>query len=187
MKNLKKPGRNGASSIFTTLSRNLGKVESFLARENNFSMKRFSGFVRFTNGPFRQNWIKGGAVFLIAAGLGAGCGKKSEQTTSTTPSQTNAEASSQPPAAPANQPNQTPQPLTQAIQPAPQRTAAAPASGEPDLSSLNRALRSWILANRRPPKSFDDFAATAGVPIPSAPTGKKYVIGGNMHIQLVNQ
>lgn len=125
-------------------------------------------------------------MFFTAATLCAGCGKKSEQAAPPTP-QASADATSQPTAAPANQAVNT-QPATQAAQPASQRTTAdsAPA-GAPDLDSLNRALRSWILANRRPPKSFDDFAASAGVPIPPAPAGKKYVIGGNMHIQIVNQ
>jgi len=68
--------------------------------------------------------------------------------------------------------------------------AAAPAvvaapTGEPDLKDLDRSLLRWILKNRRRPASFEDFAATAGVAIPPAPAGKKYVLAKNMHIQLV--
>lgn len=64
-------------------------------------------------------------------------------------------------------------------------TAAAPAG--PDLAEINRTLIRWIVRNRRPPGSFDEFASSAGAPIPPAPAGKKYIIGGNMHVQLVNQ
>jgi hypothetical protein len=39
-------------------------------------------------------------------------------------------------------------------------------SGEPDLGELNRCLMRWLMANRRRPASFEDFAATAGTPIP---------------------
>jgi hypothetical protein len=37
------------------------------------------------------------------------------------------------------------------------------------------------------PANFDEFAATAGVPIPPPPAGKKYFLAKDMHIQLVNQ
>lgn len=63
---------------------------------------------------------------------------------------------------------------------------AAP-NGEPDLGELNRNLIRWIVRNQRRPANFEDFAATAGVVIPPAPAGKKYVIAKNMHIQLVSQ
>jgi hypothetical protein len=63
---------------------------------------------------------------------------------------------------------------------------AAP-NGEPDLGELNRNLIRWIVRNQRRPANFEDFAATAGVVIPPAPAGKKYVIAKNMHIQLVRQ
>jgi hypothetical protein len=122
--------------------------------------------------------------------LSTGCGKKNEQAAPTAP-QTNVEASAPATTAPANpanpanqtsQANQTPQVANQPKQPA---TAQPP--GEPDLTVINRALRRWVLANRRPPRSFDDFAASAGVPIPPAPPGKKYYLGSDMHVQLVNQ
>ena len=45
----------------------------------------------------------------------------------------------------------------------------------------------WLIANKRRPKDFEDFAATAGVPIPPPPAGKKYAIGKDMHIVLVNR
>ena len=65
-------------------------------------------------------------------------------------------------------------------------TAAQPAAG-PDLGELNRGMIRWIVANRRRPKNFEDFAATANMTIPPPPSGKKYVIDSTMHIQLVNR
>jgi len=63
----------------------------------------------------------------------------------------------------------------------------AASNGEPDLGELNRAMLRWLGRNRRTPANFDDFAATAGVAIPPAPAGKKYVIAKDMHVQLVNK
>jgi len=62
---------------------------------------------------------------------------------------------------------------------------AAPAG--PDLAELNRQLRRWIVSNRRPPKSFEDFAANTTYQIPPPPPGKKYVIDPKMHLLLVNR
>src|SRR5260221_5752984 len=70
-----------------------------------------------------------------------------------------------------------------AVAPAPV-TAQAPAA--PDLRELDRSLMRWMMGNRRPPKNFADFAATAGVGIPPPPAGKKYIIDKTMHIQLVD-
>ncbi len=58
-------------------------------------------------------------------------------------------------------------------------------NSEPDLGELNRGLLRWLMRNHRRPANFEDFAATAGVAIPPAPAGKKYVISKDMHIQLV--
>jgi len=41
--------------------------------------------------------------------------------------------------------------------------------------------------NRRPPKNFEDFAATSGVEIPPPPDGKRYAIDKTMHIILVKR
>ena len=64
-------------------------------------------------------------------------------------------------------------------------TVTATPSVEPDLSELNRELRRWMVRNQRPPKNFEDFAATANVQISPPPPGKKYVIDRQMHVILV--
>ena len=63
---------------------------------------------------------------------------------------------------------------------------ASPA-GQPDLGEMNRALIRWLFGHRRPPANFEEFAATAGIPIPPPPAGQKYIIAKNMHIQLVSK
>jgi hypothetical protein len=113
---------------------------------------------------------------ILVAGIGLmGCGKKPAPASSTpTPAPTDqAAAQSSPGAAPS--------------QPMHPSASGVQSNGEPDLAELNRTLIHWIVRNRRGPSSFQDFASTAGVQIPPPPPGKKYVIGQNMHIQLVNQ
>ena|SRR6185437_12693778 len=105
-------------------------------------------------------------ALMFALGV-TGCGKKGNQ------------QASQP--APIAQPQAQPAAQAQAsTQPAAQQNA------EPDLANINRTLIRWLIRNKRRPTSFEDFAATADTPIPPAPAGKKYVIGANMHVQLVN-
>jgi len=114
------------------------------------------------------------AVFVLAF---AGC-KKAQTTSAPAPETANNQS----------QTDQTPSPASVPTATAP--TTSSPLvtpSGDPDLGALNRTLLRWILSNRRPPRNFDDFAATAGVTIPPSPAGKKYIIGQNMRIQLVNQ
>jgi hypothetical protein len=60
-------------------------------------------------------------------------------------------------------------------------------TGDPDLGELNRAMLRWLMRNRRTPASFEEFSASAGVVIPPAPAGKKYIISKDMHILLVKQ
>ncbi len=71
--------------------------------------------------------------------------------------------------------------------PAKAPAAVAAPNGAPDLAEMDRAMLRWLMSNRRVPSSFEDFAATAGMPIPPAPTGKKYVIAKDMHIHLVSK
>ena len=113
-----------------------------------------------------------GLVFGAAA-LMAGCGKKSEAGGAQSP----AEASKSPSLV-----GTVPDSTTQAN---PQQPPVQ--ANQPDLPELNRAMRRWLMANHRVPANFDEFAATAGVPIPPPPAGKKYVLRKDMHIELVNQ
>jgi hypothetical protein len=71
----------------------------------------------------------------------------------------------------------------------PPATAEAPTqtNSEPNLREIQRTLIRWTMVNHRAPKNFDDFAATAGIPIPPPPAGKKYFIDKTMHVLLVNQ
>lgn len=83
------------------------------------------------------------------------------------------------------------QPATGAPGPGPQvlrqPEAVVQTDGQTDLHALNRCLIRWLIANKRRPKDFADFAATAGVPIPPPPAGKQYAIGKDMHIVLVSR
>jgi hypothetical protein len=59
--------------------------------------------------------------------------------------------------------------------------------GVPDLHEFNRYLRRWIVSHRQRPANFEEFAASAGVQIPTPPAGKKYELDKGMHIVLVDQ
>jgi hypothetical protein len=114
-----------------------------------------------------------------------GCGKKEAPTSNTATQSGPAQ-----PASPAASPHSTEQQSTAAPIPQTQVAlahAAPVAPAGPDLAEINRSLIRWIVRNRRRPNSFEDFASSAGAPIPPAPGGKKYIIGANMHVQLVNQ
>ena len=140
---------------------------------------------------------RGATVYLVGCLMAAslfttGCHKAAHTTTTATP----------PPDAPVaaltqdtNQATQAttatsdtiqnPNPATPMVNP--NLAPLAKANGEPDLTALDTALAGWVMANRRLPKSFAEFAATSGQAIPRPPPGKKYVITPNMHFQLVNQ
>jgi hypothetical protein len=67
---------------------------------------------------------------------------------------------------------------------------AAPAqtpAPEFDLTQMTRDLRRWIVKNQRPPKHFEEFAATSGNQYPAPPAGKKFAIDKSMHVVLVKQ
>ena len=68
---------------------------------------------------------------------------------------------------------------------APAPTVVVSQTGEP--INLDREVRKWILRNQRPPKDFEDFAATAGIEVPPPPPGKKYVIDKTMHVVLAKR
>jgi len=101
----------------------------------------------------------------------SGCGKKETKQAAPPPTPT---ADTQP------APQQAPQQVQSTAQPAAQQSDAA-------VSELNRALIRWIVGHKRRPATFEEFAASAGAPIPPPPAGKKYVLVNPPRIQLVNQ
>jgi len=107
-----------------------------------------------------------------------GCGKKESVGRDKAVADPQADVSAQPGTVPVGAP---PPPVLR------QPASITQSDGQADLKELNRCLLRWVLSNRRRPKSFEDFAATAGVPIPLPPADKKYVLGSNMHIQLVDR
>jgi murein DD-endopeptidase MepM/ murein hydrolase activator NlpD len=131
--------------------------------------------------PFRHNC----ATALVLTGLLAlalaicGCGKKKSPEAAKSSADTQVTSPTQP-APGAAGPGPGPQVLKQPA------TIVQP-DGQADIKELNRCLIRWLIANKRRPKDFADFAATAGVPIPPPPAGKQYVIGKNMHIVLVDR
>jgi hypothetical protein len=118
------------------------------------------------------------AVVLASAlaVLFSGCGKKNSPAPATPPTASEV--------APGQQPV-TGQLATPQIQPP--GTPLTQADGAVDMPELQRTVIRWVVANRRRPNSFEDFAATAGVPIPPPPAGKKYTITHDLHVQLVNR
>lgn len=106
-------------------------------------------------------------VAFSLAVLLAGCGKESE--------------SVNPPASSVSATQEAPQ-----VVPTPQQTPQAPLAVV-ELTELNRELRKWILRNRRPPQSFEEFAASAPVQATPPPPGKKYVLTKQMRIVLADR
>ena len=122
---------------------------------------------------------------LMVAGVGGlglvglavcGCSKKQPLEAETTPAVAQVAPSTQPSNGTATPPQGMWQP-----------EAIAQSDGQADLKALNRCLVRWLIANKRRPKDFEDFAATAGMPIPPPPEGKRYVIGKDMHVALVSR
>lgn len=64
---------------------------------------------------------------------------------------------------------------------------ATNATGDPDYAVMNRDVRRWLLRNRRAPKSFAEYAASATILIPTPPPGKKYALDKHLHVILVAQ
>jgi hypothetical protein len=138
----------------------------------------------------------GCAGLLAAALLSAGCHKAADTSSAPPPAppapvaaapDTNqdTQAGAQAQESVQNQ-NQSPPPASAPPADNPNSMPMVTASGEPNLSGLDTALMGWLVANRRRPSSFAEFAATAGVAIPRPPPGKTYVITPSMHVRLVD-
>lgn len=89
-----------------------------------------------------------------------------------------------------------PEPHAPVAQPIPPRNdsiaapmLAQPAAADLDdvLTQLTREVRKWIVRHQRPPKNFEEFAASATVTIPPAPPGKKFALGKPMRVIVVNR
>jgi len=65
--------------------------------------------------------------------------------------------------------------------------AARETYDNPVLAQLTRNLRRWIAANKQVPKSFEDFAAKAGLNVPPPPVGMMYALSKEMRVILVDQ
>ena len=130
--------------------------------------------------PWPRSAISLTLTGLLALALAiCGCGRQKSSDAGNSSANTQTPASTQPAPGPVG-PGPGPQVLKQP------ETVAQP-DGQTDIHALNRCLVRWLIANKRRPKDFEDFAATAGVPIPPPPAGKRYVIGKDMHIMLVNR
>jgi hypothetical protein len=114
-----------------------------------------------------------GCIMLAIALFVSGCSRKASDTSRSPASQDAGDVNPAAVSAPS-------------AQPVPGTTSVAQADGQPDLAELNRVARFWMFRNRRRPTDWDDFAAHAGVQIPPAPPGKKYVLGQDMHVTLVD-
>lgn len=115
------------------------------------------------------------AFIFIVALSSVGCGKSKSPSVETSVSQ------------PVMETTQLQSPASNLNVQSSQTASTANANAGTDLKQMDRALLKWLMANRRKPSSFEEFAATAGVPIPPPPAGKKYFIDKNMHILVVAQ
>jgi hypothetical protein len=116
---------------------------------------------------------------LFVAGVLAfslvGCGKGNKPVEAAAPPPSADASAAVPPGPPPMNPTAVPVTAT-----------ATNASGGTDYSELNRDVRRWLLRNRRPPKDFAEYAATATIQIPPPPAGKKYALDKHLHILLIN-
>ncbi len=126
-----------------------------------------------------QRWagkLVGVLLVLGTLTLAAGCGKKAAPVVDV--------PSPAPPAQAAVLPGQPNPPLPQPYAPV---TLPPPTSAAPDLSQINRAYIGWIMQTHRHARTVEEFVTAAGVQLPPAPAGKKFVIDKHGYIALANQ
>lgn len=149
-------------------------------------MKVFSDF----------NWLAGwqpkAGVFclLLLLVLGGGCKKSDKAPVSVAPSQETNSTSTPTAAAPTTAPAATATAAPTAAPPPislqmPTQSKSTN-SGPTQLQLLNRAMLAWEMKNHRRPRTFEEFASTAGFQIPDPPTGQKYALNSKGFIILVN-
>lgn len=66
-------------------------------------------------------------------------------------------------------------------------TEATSTYADANLAELTRELRRWIVATKKRPASFEDFATSAKITVPPAPAGKKYSLSKEMRVELVDR
>jgi hypothetical protein len=123
---------------------------------------------------------------LLVVALAPGCGKKPDSSGST-PEGAKPTAANDAPAAKA--PEAPPSSSMPAPIPAPMSTAAG-SSNAPvpvDAGQLTRELRRYVVANRRIPKTFEEFVSLSKIQVPAPPAGKKYAIVPGSKVVLVDR
>jgi hypothetical protein len=125
-------------------------------------MKMISGLVRFNlSSPSGRNTFFVFAVILTVAVFLTGCNKSKPPVVHAAVSQDTSQATEDHTLV-----YQSPTVVAPAV-------VAPQAPAEPDFRVPDAEWISWIVGNRRPPKKFADFTATAGLPIPPPPAGKQ--------------
>jgi hypothetical protein len=113
-------------------------------------------------------------ILLSLVFVAAGCGKSNTSAPAVAPTQSAVATT-------------TPAPISAAPTAVPQAaTPAAPDDSKRTLQSLNRSLVQWMIQNRRHPRTFQEFATSANVQIPSPPAGKEYALNQRGFIVLEN-
>jgi len=136
-----------------------------------------SKYSKFVFGRFEHCKATGViGILVLALFAGEGCGKssKNESAVAATPSPSDSNAAKMATTPPANW---TRPPAT---------SGSTNDSGLTQIQILNRAVLGWKMKNHRRPRSFEDFASTAGFQIPLPPAGKKYALDSKGFIILVN-
>ena len=126
--------------------------------------------------PDKRKSEVGTLCLILVLAIGGGCGKP-KATTPPPSSDSNSAAAK----------NITPSPGQ--MQPAPPPVSFSydrSSNGPTQLQSLNRALLGWKMKYNRRPRTFEEFASTAGFQIPSPPAGKKYALSPKGFIVLVD-
>jgi uncharacterized lipoprotein YmbA len=63
----------------------------------------------------------------------------------------------------------------------------ADANADAVLAELNYQLKRWIVSNQRRPANFEEFVNSAQIQVPPPPPGKKYEMGPQVKIVLVDR
>ena len=127
-----------------------------------------------------DSWKTGAGILCVILALvaGGGCGKsKSISSPVESPLSSNSIATVTP--------AETPPPAR--MQPSvPSVSVNTNSAGLTQIQMLNRAMLGWKIKNHRLPRTFEEFANSAGFQIPAPPAGKKYALDKNGFIILVN-